>query len=147
MNRCLPPTQSVSFDISGHLFQKDTWFFKGCVPRLGGWCIYVCASTRTWVCVSLGSIECLQSEGLVSDSRPFLRQDQAHSTSHHTWTKTTFPQNWLTSSIVHSVVILTHIRVCSEVPFTVSEKFIWHRAVPAWLWSPLSCLKQTTYHG
>lgn len=63
----------------------------------------VCACVQEAIHGYVYVIESLQSEGLVSDPRPFLRQDQAHPTSHHTRTTTTFSQERLISSSLGSV--------------------------------------------
>lgn len=50
-----------------------------------GVCIHICVCEQGNVSGSVYVVECLQSEGLVSDSIPFLRQDGTHPTSDQTW--------------------------------------------------------------
>lgn len=58
-----------------------------------GWIRGVCAFTCVCVCVcepghvsgDMDVVESLQSEGLASDPKPFLRQDGTYPTSDQTW--------------------------------------------------------------
>lgn len=113
------------------------WVWGVCI------CVYVCvhASAHEYVC--LGSIECLQSKGLVSDPRPFLRQDQAHPTSHHTWTDTTFPQdrlNFLKHPFDNKLTHNCNSRDQGWSPLhLLLEDHPGKRVVPEWLRCSLAC--------
>lgn len=135
----LPHRQSLLISADIH-FKKTLYSSKDVYSEwVGGVHICVCACTRTGVCVCLSSIECLQSEGLVSDFRPFLRQDQAHPTSHHTWTQTTFPQdraNFLKHPCDCVLTRSHNNRNQFKSPSLTAGKSARLSAVPAWLRCP-----------